>query len=45
MDAIPDGQLFWVIRNGSPATGMLSHPELSDEETWQVVRYIRELGR
>lgn len=45
MDALPDGQLFWIIRNGSPDTPMLSHAELSDEETWQVVAYIRELGR
>lgn len=45
MDAIPDGQLYWVIRHGSPGTGMLAHAELSDEETWQVVAYIREPGR
>lgn len=45
MKALSDGQLFWIIRNGSPGTPMLSHGELNDEETWQVVTYIRELGR
>lgn len=45
MATIPDGQLFWIIRNGSPNTPMLSHGELSDEETWQVVMYIRTLAR
>lgn len=45
MAAIPDSQLFWVIRNGSPGTPMLGHEELSDTETWQVVRYLREFAR
>lgn len=45
MKTVSDGQMFWIVRNGSPGTPMLSHPELSDEETWLVVMYIRELGR
>jgi mono/diheme cytochrome c family protein len=45
MERVPDGQLFWVIRNGSAGTPMSGHAELSDEETWQVVRYIREFAR
>lgn len=45
---IPDGHLFWIIRNGSPGTAM---PPISaigsftDQEIWQVVAYIRNLAR
>lgn len=41
MNAIPDGQLFWVIQNGSPGTAMPAHPDLSENEMWQLVLYIR----
>jgi len=41
MQTLPDGQLFWIIQNGSPGTGMPHYPELSDTETWQLVLYIR----
>lgn len=44
MSRIPDGQLFWIIRNGSEGTAMPSHEKLSDEEIWQLVAYLRELG-
>ncbi|MGH8491909.1 MAG: c-type cytochrome [Moraxellaceae bacterium] len=42
--AIPDGQLFWIIRNGSPDTGMPPHPEYSEVEMWRLVLYIRLLA-
>jgi mono/diheme cytochrome c family protein len=45
MKTIPDGQLFWVIRNGSPGTGMMPFSALSDEEVWQLIRYIRTLAK
>jgi mono/diheme cytochrome c family protein len=41
MAALPDGQLFWVIRNGSPGTGMLAYAPLSDEQIWQLVLFVR----
>jgi mono/diheme cytochrome c family protein len=41
MQTLPDGQLFWIIKNGSPGTGMLRYQELSDAEVWQLVLYIR----
>ena len=41
MDKLPDGQLFWIIRNGSKNTSMLSFPDLSDNQIWQLVHYIR----
>lgn len=42
---VPDGQLFWVIRNGSPGTGMPAFEELEDDEIWQLIIYIRKLAK
>ncbi len=36
------GELFWVVKNGSPHTGMLEFESLlSDEEIWKILRYIQ----
>lgn len=45
MREIPDGQLFWIIKNGSPGTGMMSFAGLPDEQVWQLVHYIRSLAK
>ena len=45
IDGIPDGQLFWVIRFGSPGTSMPPHPRLTDEQVWALVLYLRRLAR
>jgi mono/diheme cytochrome c family protein len=45
MKDIPDGQLFWIIKNGSPGTGMMPFAGLSDEQVWQLVQYIRSLAK
>jgi mono/diheme cytochrome c family protein len=45
MKDIPDGQLFWIIKNGSPGTGMMSFAGMPDDEVWQVIRYLRSLTR
>jgi len=45
MKDIPDGQLFWVIQNGSPDTGMPPFQGLQDEQIWQLVIYIRSLAK
>ena len=42
---IPDGQLFWIIRFGSPGTAMPPHAGLKDEQIWQIVAYLRQLAR
>ena len=35
-------QMFWVIKNGSPGTGMLAHKKsLVEDEIWEVAGYIR----
>ena len=41
---VPDGQLFWVIKNGSPGTGMLSYKGLKEEQIWQILLYVRQLA-
>ena len=44
MRDLPDGQLFWIIKNGSPRTGMMAFQGLPDEEIWQLIHYIRSLA-
>jgi mono/diheme cytochrome c family protein len=44
MERIPDGQLFWIIANGSDpeATEMSGYKKkLSEEQMWALVHYIR----
>lgn len=45
MRDISDGQLFWIIKNGSPGTGMMSFASLPDEQVWQLIHYIRSLAK
>ena len=44
INGVPDGQLFWIIQNGSPGTSMPGFDSLSEEQIWQVVLYIRQLA-
>jgi alcohol dehydrogenase (cytochrome c) len=39
-----DGDLFHSIREGVPGTAMTPHRELDDQQTWQLVSYIRSLA-
>ncbi|MBT6345208.1 MAG: c-type cytochrome [Nitrospina sp.] len=45
MKALPDGQLFWVIKNGSAGTGMMGFKTLNDKQIWQMVSYIRQFAK
>lgn len=40
-----DGEMFWVIRNGSPGTRMFSYSPsvITEEEAWKVILFIRTL--
>jgi len=40
-----DGEMFWVVKHGSPGTGMVSlNPSaINDDETWKVIAYERSL--
>ena len=44
VDGIPDGQLFWIIKNGSPGTAMPGYGGLDVAEIWQIVAYLRSLS-
>ncbi len=44
MKEISDGQLFWIIRNGSQGTGMPAFKELEDRQIWQIVHYLRQFS-
>ena len=41
-----DGELFWILRHGSPGTDMASFIPLvlTEEEAWQVLLYVRSFG-
>jgi PQQ-dependent dehydrogenase (methanol/ethanol family) len=39
-----DGDVFHSIREGIPGTAMTPHRELSDQQTWQLVSYIKGLA-
>ncbi|HXF93231.1 MAG TPA: cytochrome c [Nitrospiraceae bacterium] len=42
-NARSDGELFWIIKNGSPGSGMISlvPGALTEEEAWKVIAYVR----
>jgi mono/diheme cytochrome c family protein len=42
---IPDGRLFWIVRYGSPGTGMPPSKDLSDDQIWQIVSHLRQLAK
>ncbi len=41
-----DGELFWILKNGSPGTDMASFIPmvLTEEEGWQVLMYVRSFS-
>ena len=45
MDKISDGQMFWIIKNGSSGTSMLGYKSLTDEHIWQLILYLRTLAQ
>jgi mono/diheme cytochrome c family protein len=45
MKNISDGQLFWIIKNGSPGTGMMSFAGIPDDEIWKLIHHLRSLAR
>ena len=45
MDDLPDGQLFWIIQNGSPGTAMPSFSYLADDQVWQLILYLRSFSK
>ena len=45
VNGIPDGQLFWIVKNGSPGTSMPDFHALRDDQIWLVVLYLRQLAK
>ena len=45
MDKIPDGQLFWIIKNGSVNSGMYFYDKLKEKDVWRLILYIREFSK
>ena len=42
MANVSPGQMFWIIKKGSPGTGMIAHGKtLKDKDIWNVIKYIR----
>ena len=40
-----EGEIFWVIKNGSAGTGMVGFSELlTDEEIWSLIPYLRSFA-
>lgn len=41
-----DGELFWILKNGSKGTAMAPFVPLvlTEEEAWQVLRYVRSFA-
>ena len=39
-----DGEIYWVIANGIPASGMPAFTALSETARWQLVAWVRSLG-
>jgi mono/diheme cytochrome c family protein len=45
MDSLPDGQLFWIIKNGSPGTAMPAFKNLDNNQVWQLIHYLRHYAK
>ncbi|OGW15188.1 MAG: hypothetical protein A3K09_05645 [Nitrospinae bacterium RIFCSPLOWO2_12_FULL_47_7] len=41
MKDITDGQLFWIIQNGSKDTKMPAYKNLEEDQIWQLILYLR----
>ena len=42
-----EGEMLWVVKNGSPGTGMISYSPaiISEDEAWLAILYERSLGQ
>ena len=39
-----DGEIFWLLRNGSLRRGMPTWSSLPEQSRWQVIAYVKSLG-
>ncbi len=42
-----DGELFWVVKNGSAGTGMISYAPsvVTEQEAWEIITFVRSLKK
>lgn len=40
-----DGEVFWLLKNGNLAKGMPTWNKLPDDVRWQVIAYVKSLGK
>jgi len=42
-----DGEMFWVIKNGSQGTGMISYVPsvITEQEAWEIITFERSLKK
>lgn len=45
MKEISDGQMFWIIKNGSPTGGMPPYKFLNENQIWQLIHYLRRFAK
>ena len=45
MNGLSDGQLFWIIRNGSPNTSMPAYADLPPDDIWRIIHYLRGFSK
>ena len=44
MHRLSDGQLFWIIKNGSVGTSMPAFNKLDDRQIWKLIIYVRDFA-
>ncbi|MFQ5444094.1 MAG: c-type cytochrome [Nitrospinales bacterium] len=45
MKKVTDGQMYWVIKNGSPTGGMPPYKFLEENQIWQLIHYLRRFAQ
>ncbi|HTQ58664.1 MAG TPA: c-type cytochrome [Candidatus Solibacter sp.] len=40
-----DGEIFWLLKNGNLAKGMPTWSKLPEQTRWQVIAYLKSLGK
>ncbi len=44
MKKITDGQMYWIIKNGSKGTEMQAYDKLKENQIWQLIIYLRQFA-
>jgi hypothetical protein len=45
MKTISDGQIYWVVKNGSPNQLMPGYGSLEDEVVWKIISFVRTFAK